>query len=654
MKVLVTGGAGFIGSHIVDELLRKKEEVLVLDDLSTGGRPNIPKEAEFIKGNITDISLLKKAMKDIDYVFHEAAITSVAFSMNHPKTTWDINIRGTKLLLNAAVNAGVKRFVFASSAAVYGNALPPLREDKDVKPISNYGNSKRMAETLMSEYYEKEGLETISLRYFNCYDKETEILTEDGFKFFKDLSYDDKIATLNPESEELEYSYPVEIQKIKHNGELFHFKSKRIDLMVTADNNMYTKSRKNYFLRKASEIVGRNRWYDRLKQDCKWGGKEIKYEIIPTVENEDRDLTKNRIRSENKEKRVPMNLWVRFLGWFLTEGSVFSSTTTNYGKKIRFYRVSISQKDEKNCNEIIGICKKMGFNPYKNTTKRGISNINIASKQLYIHLKKYKKNKHIPKYIKSLTKEYLEILFEILMKGDGDKDRTRFSTKYERFANDFQELLLKIGKNGRIFKEHNNGRTIYRIKMSKNNSPIIGDLYEKKVYYKKVKYDDYVYDVTIRNHIIFVRRNGFVCWSGNCYGPRQNPESEYSGVISKFIACMSQNTRPVIYGNGMQTRDFIYVGDVVAANMLAMKAKKTKGEAYNIATGNAISINGLVKTLNTILKTQLEPIHESERKGDIKYSFADVSLAKDKLGFSVKTGLESGLKKTVEWAKTKR
>jgi len=306
MKALVTGGAGFIGSHIAEELLREKAEVHVLDDLSKGSKHNLPKGAHFHKGSVTDKDLLEKAMKDVDYVFHEAAQTSVAFSITHPKTTWEINIRGTKLLLNAAVKAGIKRFVFASSAAVYGNALPPLSEKMDPKPISPYGNSKRMGEILMQEYFEKEGLDTISLRYFNV------------------------------------------------------------------------------------------------------------------------------------------------------------------------------------------------------------------------------------------------------------------------------------------------------------------------------------------------------------YGPRQDPSSEYSGVISKFISRMSRGERPIVYGNGMQTRDFIFVKDVVKANMLALAPKKTQGGVFNVATGSAVSINGLIKSLNFVLKTDIEPVFDEERQGDIKYSFADVKAASDKLGFESSTGLDQGLGKTVEWYKSAR
>jgi nucleoside-diphosphate-sugar epimerase len=302
MKALVTGGAGFIGSHIVAGLLREKHKVVILDDLSAGSMERVPtRETTFIKGSITDKEALEKATKGIDVIFHEAAQVSVAYSMTHPKETWETNIRGTKLVLNAAAKAGVRRVVFASSAAVYGNALPPLHEEKDLKPISPYGDSKRMGELLMQEYSEKEGLETVSLRYFNV------------------------------------------------------------------------------------------------------------------------------------------------------------------------------------------------------------------------------------------------------------------------------------------------------------------------------------------------------------YGPGQNPRSEYSGVISKFIVRMTQGERPVIFGNGTQTRDFIFVGDVAKANLLAALAKKAKGEAYNIATGRAISINELAGTLNKVLGSQLEPVFEPEKPGDIKYSFADASLAKKKIGFEARTTLEQGLKDTTEW-----
>jgi len=305
MRALVTGGAGFIGSHIVEELLKEKADVVVLDDLSTGKKDNIQSpQAELFKGSVLDRDMLMKSMEGVDIVFHEAAKISIPFSVSHPATTWDVNIKGTKLMLNAAVNAGVKRVIFASSAEVYGNALPPLSEKNDVKPISPFGDSKRMGELLMEQYHDKEGLEAVSLRYFDV------------------------------------------------------------------------------------------------------------------------------------------------------------------------------------------------------------------------------------------------------------------------------------------------------------------------------------------------------------YGPRQNISAE-SGVVARFISMMSQGKAPEVYGTGMQTRDFVYVKDVARANMLALKMKKAKADVFNVASGNAISVSELVKTLNSVLGTALVPIFEPERQSDVKYSFADISLAKKKLGFEANVALEQGLKETVRWFKEK-
>ena len=367
------------------------------------------------------------------------------------------------------------------------------------------------------------------------------------------------------------------------------------------------------------------------------------------MENEDKHNKKNRIRKSNKEKHIPMKLWVKFLGWFLSEGSVFSKTTTNYGKKVRFYRVSLSQKDEKNCKEIIQICKKMGFEPYRFKNKQGTSDINISSKQLYEHMKIFNKNKYIPKHIKSLEKKHLEMLFETLMKGDGDKNGGRFSTKYKKFADDFQELLLKIGKAGRIYMEETRGFIIYRIKIAKNKAPVIGDNYKKKVQHKIIKYNNYVYDVSVPNHIIFVRRNGFACWSGNCFGPRQDPNSPYSGVISSFVGRMSNDMQPIVYGDGKQTRDFIYVKDVVEANMLAMNSKKAPGLTFNVATGKQTNLLELIDAINSILGKKIVPHFRDSKNGDIKHSYADVTKATELLGFEAKTVLKDGLQETIEW-----
>ena len=166
-RALVTGGAGFIGSHIAEELLKSGWDVIVLDDLSNGKKENLPEKAEFVEGSITDKDTVKKAVSGVDYVFHEAALVSVVESVSNPEKTNQINVVGTENILEAALDANVKRVVFASSAAIYGNASPPIKEDFEMNPFSPYGESKVKGEKLMKEYSGK--IETVSLRYFNVY-----------------------------------------------------------------------------------------------------------------------------------------------------------------------------------------------------------------------------------------------------------------------------------------------------------------------------------------------------------------------------------------------------------------------------------------------------------------------------------------------------
>ncbi|MDY6845022.1 MAG: SDR family oxidoreductase [Thermodesulfobacteriota bacterium] len=173
-RFLVTGGAGFIGSNIVEELLKRGEEVRVLDNFSFGKRKNLDFAShypfELIEGDIRDLDTCHKACKEIDYVLHQAALRSVPRSIDHPGCTNEVNVKGTLNILLAARDAKVKRVVYASSSSVYGNALQlPLNEKHLPVPISPYAASKLAGEQycrVFSEIYE---LETVSLRYFNVF-----------------------------------------------------------------------------------------------------------------------------------------------------------------------------------------------------------------------------------------------------------------------------------------------------------------------------------------------------------------------------------------------------------------------------------------------------------------------------------------------------
>lgn len=172
MKCVVTGGAGFIGSNLAEELLKQGNEVIVIDDLSTGNYENIKglKDINFVQGSITDLDLLKKSFKDCDVVFHQAAIPSVSRSIENPKATSEVNMMGTINVLIAARDSGVGRVVAASSSSVYGDTVElPKVETMSLNPKSPYSLTKMVGEKLCKQFNEFYGLESFCLRYFNVF-----------------------------------------------------------------------------------------------------------------------------------------------------------------------------------------------------------------------------------------------------------------------------------------------------------------------------------------------------------------------------------------------------------------------------------------------------------------------------------------------------
>ncbi|HWN75621.1 MAG TPA: SDR family oxidoreductase [Candidatus Udaeobacter sp.] len=173
MRYLVTGGAGFIGSNTVDELVRRGHGVVVLDDLSSGKEDNLAEvrsKITFMKGSITDIEVVQKAMVQADYVIHLAARTSVPRSVKDPVDTNRINVDGTLNILVAARDNKVKRVVFAASSSAYGDTPTlPKSEDMQPLPISPYGVSKYVGELYAQTFGRCYGLENVSLRYFNIF-----------------------------------------------------------------------------------------------------------------------------------------------------------------------------------------------------------------------------------------------------------------------------------------------------------------------------------------------------------------------------------------------------------------------------------------------------------------------------------------------------
>ena len=170
MNVLVTGGAGFIGSNLAQALVDAGHSTRVLDDLSTGFLENVPAKAELIEGDVADAETVAKAVKGVEVVFHLAAHRAVFRSVEHPLTTDTVNVHGTLNVLKASADSGVRRVVSASSSSVYGGAAKmPTPEDEPLWPRSPYAVTKLAGEHYCRVFSELFGLETVSLRYFNVF-----------------------------------------------------------------------------------------------------------------------------------------------------------------------------------------------------------------------------------------------------------------------------------------------------------------------------------------------------------------------------------------------------------------------------------------------------------------------------------------------------
>lgn len=419
-----------------------------------------------------------------------------------------------------------------------------------------------------------------------CYDKETEILTEDGWKKFKDLIGDEKVATLNKDGI-LEYQKISKFHKFKYKGEMIKISGRNIDLLVTPEHLLYVKSRyKDHFeFIKAKDIYGKNNY--ELKRDCVWKGIEKEYFLLPPIEldknkkkgirlknkilkniqseymdtdklynlssvniskrtflyhlnklEEDKLIEKTNKRKvinkhsikvcilrklKNEEKstylpiiKIKMEDWLRFFGIWLAEGSAYCDKKGNYFVKIAAFG--------KNKKIIKGYLEKLPFHYIE--TKEGFV---ILNKQLYSYLKKFghASQKYVPDEIKKLSPRLINLFLEAFMLGDGNKYTETFITSSKRLADDLQELILKVGWASIVRKEikrenHNrllnnhiikSNHDLYRVRISKKQ--LTPKIYKKS--FKKIIYDDYVYDVTVPNHTLYVRRNGKACWSSNCW-----------------------------------------------------------------------------------------------------------------------------------------
>ena len=216
MKILVTGGAGFIGSHIVEYLVQRGNNVIVLDNLSNGKMQNMSKVSDdinFVNGDVRDCNLVEQLVKDVDGVFHEAALVSVPESFKMQNEYFDVNVNGTENILKLAKEYGFK-IVYASSSSVYGNPKSvPIKEDDDRNPLNPYAKTK-LEDELLAEKYSEMGVHIIGLRYFNIFGRRQSKEYAGVIKLFLEKIQQNKAPIINGDgSQTRDFVYVEDVVK---------------------------------------------------------------------------------------------------------------------------------------------------------------------------------------------------------------------------------------------------------------------------------------------------------------------------------------------------------------------------------------------------------------------------------------------------------
>lgn len=403
---------------------------------------------------------------------------------------------------------------------------------------------------LIKKIFENFHLPYVTFTPTFCYDEKTEILTENGWKRFRELEDGEKVLTANPETKELSYQRPLRKFKFPYHGTMIHFKSKTFDCMVTPNHRMFISGKKvktkdsktgkfikstkvNYFV-KAEDVSS----VDKVSMTgYKWQCKNQTSFVLPNVINNQTILSAEikKLLNEHKAqteisklcncsqsfvsmvrngskgiaknypaKKISMSNWLKFFGIWIAEGSVRGSKGGDMAN--HKYEVVITQKNNQVRDEIREMLKKL---PFKfSESPHGFY---IYNKQLWDYLKQFgnSRTKYIPKELKMLPPKMLQLLLKWYLKGDGTKGTNYCASVSKRLRDDLQEIYLKIGFDASISNKGNRGIVTKRTHKYS---------YLKEIQHK-VKYSGYVHCVEVPNHVIYVRRNNKPNFSGNSICP---------------------------------------------------------------------------------------------------------------------------------------
>ena len=337
-------------------------------------------------------------------------------------------------------------------------------------------------------------------------DQETEVLTKSGWRTFDQVSYDNQMATINQETNELEYQNPTGLVKKEYEGRMYKIsESQQIDLLVTPNHSLYVNTGDRRYgefeLEKAENVKGRQMAW---KKDCNWNGEERDCFYVPGVET---------VKWHNhleKDIEIDMDNWIEFLGYFLADGH---ATRTRSGQ------VNIACREDNEMRETEKKClEKM---PFKFTSTK--NSYLIYDKRLLEYLRRFglADTKYVPKEIKQLSSEQLEILLQAFLNTDGS--RNHYYTVSEKLRDDVMEIALKTGRSANWTVKHEEGaegnlgtanHDLYTIAIQNEQTTPEINYKDYGARDEWTNYNGFVYAVDVPNDTMMVRRNGKTCWTG--------------------------------------------------------------------------------------------------------------------------------------------
>ncbi len=613
-----------MGQFLVPKLLKLGHDVYCVEQyfFKSMGKLGVMNHTLFL-ADIRDSYALTNIMMKVkpEIVIHLAAMTAVAYSYDHFYETTMTNYIGT---INMAEIArlhcpNLKQFIAPSSAEAYGvNKILLKKETDPLVPNSPYAVSKVASEHYLTYMNMAYDFPVTIFRPFNCYDEKTEILTNQGWKYFYQLS-DELVGTLNPFNNKLEYQKPISYFKSYYSGNMVKVSGNQLDLLVTPNHRMWIKKRwgREYYITFAQNLLRYN------------GKRCIKFQL---------SLNWDGVSQQNfklEERIFPMDLWIDFMAWWLSEGCI--------DKREKRYEVDIRQLNEGNLEEIRQLISNLGIKQW-NCKGRA----RFKDRDIYLYLKQFghAKDKFVPEYIKNLSRPLIRRFLNTYQKGDGSRGyykgyevRDNICSISKRMLNDLQELVLKAGWASSL-----NGRflTIARTRTEvcpRNQNNFI-----------EVPYHGMIYCVNVPNSLLIVRRNGKVVICGNSFGRK---DSNWF-VVERTIWQMLRGQPVCNLGDPEPIRDFLYIENHADAYIKALNNPKAIGETFNLSTGVGVTIKQLANLIRklTNFKGKIKWATLPRRPLDIMHLIGSNDKLKS-IGWKEPIPLAEGLNRTIDYWKHK-